>query len=345
MKVLVVNCIVPFKWGESDELALHLEKNLKLAGYEAETLRIPYNWEPTSGIPAQMLMIKAFELFNVDRVIALEFPAYLIRHPHKTLWLVNYYRQAYDLYVVNPPSLQPGYGGDEMQQLIHSANKYNFEEAKKIFTNSEITKKRLQDYYDYHLAEVLHPPLNDPELFCGGENGGYIFAGGRVNQTNRQFLLIEALALVPTAKLIIAGRPDTVTDAELLHKLVEKYSLQDRVKLDLRLLSREEHANYVNQSTAVAYLPDDKGSFGYLLMEAATAAKAIITCNDNDGCLALIKNLETGWVCAPKPTTLAEAISSACTNWGNAKNLGKSAQELWQTMGVSWQKTIKRLMV
>lgn len=43
-----------------------------------------FQWEPALRIPSQMLMVRALELSNVDRVIALKFPAYLIRHLHKT---------------------------------------------------------------------------------------------------------------------------------------------------------------------------------------------------------------------------------------------------------------------
>ncbi len=98
MKVLIVNNMVPFVWGGAEELAAHLQKNLVIAGHEAEILRIPFQWEPAARIPSQMLMVRAFELWNVDHVIALKFPAYLIRHPKKTLWLLHQYRQAYDLY-------------------------------------------------------------------------------------------------------------------------------------------------------------------------------------------------------------------------------------------------------
>jgi len=98
MKVLVVNNMAPFLWGGAEELAANLRKHLILAGHESEILRIPFQWEPSTKIPSQMLMARALELMNVDHVIALKFPAYLIQHPRKTLWLVHQYRQAYDLF-------------------------------------------------------------------------------------------------------------------------------------------------------------------------------------------------------------------------------------------------------
>lgn len=67
MKVLVVNNMAPFVWGGAEELATHLQKNLIIAGHEAEILRIPFQWEPATRIPSQMLMVRAFEVWNVDR--------------------------------------------------------------------------------------------------------------------------------------------------------------------------------------------------------------------------------------------------------------------------------------
>ena len=98
MKVLVVNNMAPFVRGGAEALAEHLVKHLEIAGHQAELLRVPFQWEPATRIPSQMLMARAFELWNVDHVIALKFPAYLIQHPSKTIWLVHQYRQAYDLY-------------------------------------------------------------------------------------------------------------------------------------------------------------------------------------------------------------------------------------------------------
>ena len=46
MKVLIVNNMAPFVWGGAEELAANQEKQLVLAGHEAEVLRIPFQWNP-----------------------------------------------------------------------------------------------------------------------------------------------------------------------------------------------------------------------------------------------------------------------------------------------------------
>lgn len=344
MKVQIVNNMAPFMWGGAEELAAHLQKTLVIAGHEAEILRIPFQWEPAARIPSQMLMVRAFELWNVDHVIALKFPAYLIRHPKKTLWLLHQYRQAYDLYDAGQTNLPPGEAGLELQSLIRKADQESFSESRHIFTNSEVTRQRLLNYNGFD-AEVLLPPVNDPESFPGGETGDYIFAGGRVNGMKRQHLLLEALAKADKrVKLLIAGPPDSPGDAACLRAAVERFELADRVLLDLRFLPRQVYAGYVNRAAAVAYLPYDEDSLGYVAMEAATAGKALITTADSGGILGLVKHGNTGWVAHSDADDLATAMEAVFENVERTKVYGQSARELWESMKINWPDTVETLL-
>ena len=87
---------------------------------------------------------------------------------------------------------------------------------------------------------MLRPPLNDPELFAGGDSEGYILATGRVNASKRQHLLVEGLRFTPGTRLVVAGPPDSPSDGERLRELAEREGVADRVTLDLRFLPRAE---------------------------------------------------------------------------------------------------------
>jgi glycosyltransferase involved in cell wall biosynthesis len=344
VKVLIVNNMAPFIWGGAEELANHLQRNLIVAGHEAEVLRIPFQWEPAERIPSQILMVRAFELWNVDRVIALKFPAYLIRHPHKTLWLLHQYRQAYDLFEAGQTNLPPNGNGEAIKKMIIGADNACFNESKRIYTNSSVTQDRLKKYNGFN-SEVLLPPVNDPELFLGGDSLGYIFAGGRVNSMKRQHLLLNAMVYTHTSvKLIIAGPPDSVSDATLLYDLVKKLGLTERVKLDLRFLARQDYADYINHAAAVAYLPFDEDSLGYVAMEAATAGKALITTLDSGGILGLVEHGITGWACSPDPKALAAAMDEASADAQRITKYGLAARDLWQSMGINWPQTVEKLL-
>jgi glycosyltransferase involved in cell wall biosynthesis len=143
---------------------------------------------------------------------------------------------------------------------------------------------------------------------------------------------------------LIAGPPDSVADADLLRETVEKFNVAQRVHLDLRFLPRDIYANYVNQSAAVAYLPFDEDSLGYVAMEAATAGKALITATDSGGILGLVKHKETGWVTAPDVDELAEAMEAVFESPRRTEEYGRAAQALWEKMGINWPETINNLL-
>lgn len=345
MKVLIVNNMAPFIWGGAEELAENLRKNLVNAGHDSEVMRIPFKYNPATVIPSQMLMVRTLELDNADRVIALKFPAYLIRHAHKTLWLLHQYRQAYDLFESGHTNIPLNSLGDRLRQMIRNADNEAFSEAAGIYTNSEITQARLRKFNGVDSC-VLLPPVNDPHLFIGGQSQGYIFAGGRINKMKRQHMLVEAMASAsPNVRLVVAGPPESAEDRLTLEKLVEKYALGSRVHLDLRFLSRTELANYVNNSSACAYLPYDEDSLGYVAMEAATAGKPIITTSDSGGILGLVKNGYTGWVTEPTPVALSEALTLATTQSQACRcEMGESAKMLWSEIGTTWPMIINRLL-
>lgn len=344
MKVLVVNNMAPFVSGGAEAMATHLKTNLEIAGHEAEILRLPFQWEPATRIPSQMLMARSLMLQNVDHVIALKFPAYLIPHPSKTLWLVHQYRQAYDLFDAGQTNLPEGPAGADIRRVIKNADDECFRGARRIFSISDVTQKRLAKYNGFP-STVLRAPINDPEIFIGGQPQGYVFAGGRVNAAKRQHLLIEAMATASkSVRLVVAGPPDSPADAARLHETAERLGVLDRVQLDLRFLDRAEYAAYINGAAAVASLPFDEESFSYVAMEAATAEKALISTTDSGGVLGLAQHGRTGWVASPDAKSLAEALSMVFANPKRTRDFGAAAKACWVSYNVTWPATVEALL-
>jgi glycosyltransferase involved in cell wall biosynthesis len=343
VKVLIANNMAPFVWGGAEELARNLALELEKAGHTAEVLRLPFRWDPPSRLLSQILVARAIEISNTDAVIALKFPAYLIRHPSKTIWLLHQYRQAYDLWEAGQSNLPAGEIGDNIRAQIRGADELAFSESKRIFVNSDITRERLERFNGV-AASVLLPPVNDAHLFVGGESDGYIFAGGRVNAMKRQHMLVAAVAQAgPAVKLVIAGPPDAREDALRLEVAVAELGLEQRVRLDLRFLSRREYAEYLNRSAAVAYIPFDEDSLGYVAMESATAGKPIITTTDSGGIRLLARHRETGWVAEPTAASLADAMTTALNRRSRAVSMGRAARELWSGFAITWPRTIEAL--
>lgn len=340
MKVLVVNNAVPFIRGGAEELADHLVRRLNATdGVEAELLRIPFAWEPAERLIDEMLIARSLRLYNVDRVIALKFPAYLIPHHDKRLWLLHQFRQAYDLYTPGE-----GYLGDErgaqIRRAIQKADDACFVACRKIFVNSPVTQDRLRRFNGYG-STVLYPPLNDGELFTGGAYGDYIFAGGRVGPGKRQHLLVEAMASAPVGlKLVVAGPPDSPDYAARLQALVAEKNLGGRVTLAFGFHPRERIADWVNGALACAYLPYDEDSLGYVTMEAMAAGKAVLTVSDSGGLLELV-NERTGAVTAPDVAAVAAGLARVAAS---AQPLGAAAKAAWDGKKITWDETVRTLL-
>jgi glycosyltransferase involved in cell wall biosynthesis len=345
VKVLVANNMDPFVKGGAEALADNLVANLIKFGHEAELMRIPFAYRDWRTIPAQMVAARTFELVNFDRLIALKFPTFLMRHPSKVVWLLHQYRQAYDLFDAGLSDIPGNAHGDDLRSVVTAADTQGIGEAQAIFTNSSVTADRLARYNGL-TSSVLLPPLNDPEVFTGGPFGGYVFAGGRVNTMKRQQLLIQALPHTPpSVRLVIGGPPESPGTEDVLREMAMSLGVSDRVELDLRFLARSEIVELVNGSSACAYIPLDEDSLGYVAMEAAEAQKPIITCTDSGGVTQLVIDGTTGWLCEPDPFSLAAAMTQATTAERTARERGAAAHDLWHSLDITWERTIERLTV
>jgi glycosyltransferase involved in cell wall biosynthesis len=345
MRVLVLNNAAPFIRGGAEELADQLVVRLNAtSGVEAELLRVPFRSEPAERIIEEILLSQNLRLYNVDRVIGLKFPTYLIPHQHKILWLLHQFRQAYDLYESKLSYLCDCDAGERIAQFVHSADRECFLQSRAIYTNSPVTQDRLRKYNGLG-SDVLYPPLLDGERFVGGEYGKYFFAGGRVGPGKRQHLLVEAMRLARcSVKLIIAGPLDDEQYGRQLERLIAQNDLSGRVELRFRFHSRDEIADMVNGALACAYLPIDEDSMGYVTMEAFSAGKGVITSRDSGGVLELVHDGETGLVAHPDARSLAESLDQLGGDLPTAIKLGRNAKDLLESKGLSWDHTVATLL-
>jgi glycosyltransferase involved in cell wall biosynthesis len=344
MKVLVLSTMVPFVRGGAEELCDHLVRNLRLRrGVEAEAMRIPFSWEPAERLVEEMLVARSLSIVNADRLIPLKFPAYLAPHPDKVPWLLHQYRQAYDLFDAGQSNIEASSRGDALRSMIRAADDAAFRESRRIFTLSPTGADRLRRYNGF-AAAILPQPLNDPELFPGGEAEGYVLASGRVGRGKRQHLLVEAMRHAPRLRLVVAGPPDRPEDADHLRRLAAEGGVEDRLTLDLRFLPRAELARLVNGATAVAYLPFDEDSVGYVTMEAFQAGKPVLSTTDAGGVLEIVRDGETGVVCDPNPEALGSALSALAAEPARAARLGRNARALLDARGITWPATIEKLL-
>jgi glycosyltransferase involved in cell wall biosynthesis len=79
-------------------------------------------------------------------------------------------------------------------------------------------------------------------------------------------------------------------------------------------------------------------------MEAFAAAKAVVTVRDAGGLLEIVHDEETGLVLDPEPQAIAAAFDRLAGDRRLARAMGRNAKELLDSKGITWEKTIARLL-
>lgn len=284
MHIIIATTQVPFVHGGAEVHAHNLLEALRQAGHVAEIVAIPFKWYPPDRMLDAMLACRLLDLTEsngrqIDRVIGLKFPAYLIPHPAKVLWILHQHRQAYEQWD-HPLSDMVYYGnGREVRDAIRLADTRLIPEAKAVFTNSENVSRRLKRYCGLDSTPLYHPP-STPDAFYCEEAEPYFFFPSRINASKRQLLAIQAIALMGgDARLVICGvSEDDAYYAKILRE-IEDSGLQRRVKLHGRVSEKEKLQLYAH-CLGVVYPPVDE-DYGYITLEAMLSSKPVLTCTDS----------------------------------------------------------------
>ncbi|MCB0881090.1 MAG: glycosyltransferase family 4 protein [Thermoleophilia bacterium] len=343
-RIAVVNVQQPFIRGGAEILSDSLVAQLRARGFDAYAVNIPAVADRPEALLDHIVGARLVRLENTDRVIALKFPAYHIPHDNKVLWMLHQYRQAYDLWGTRLQGFTHDGWGRALRDAVRRADDEFLPEARRIYTNSTVTRDRLMAFNGL-MATVLLPPLPDPDLFHTREAGDYIFAPSRLSRAKRQLLAVEAMAHTTSGvRLVIAGPPDTPGDERDLAEAVDRLGLADRVEVHARWVTDDEKAAWMAGCLACAYLPLDEDSYGYVTLEAFQARKPVVSLTDSGkGVLALVADGETGWVAEPSPRALGEAFDRAHAARRRAHDLGDAGQRRVTDLGISWDHVIEEL--
>lgn len=164
MRVLIATVKVPFIQGGAEMLTDNLLQALRAAGHIADIVAIPYKHYPPERILDHMMVCRLLDLTEafgnrIDRLIALKFPAYLIPHPNKVLWILHQHRQAYDLWA-HPQAgeLRQAANGHLIRDAIQKADRNLIPEAKMIFTLSGNVSRRLKEGCGIDSEPLYNPP-------------------------------------------------------------------------------------------------------------------------------------------------------------------------------------------
>jgi glycosyltransferase involved in cell wall biosynthesis len=92
---------------------------------------------------------------------------------------------------------------------------------------------------------------------------------------------------------------------------------------------------------AVVFPPYDE-DYGYVTLEAFLAGKPVVTTTDAGGPLEFVEDGVTGFVVAPDPRAIADAIARLAADRRGAADLGAAGRE--RARAITWTGVVDRLM-
>ncbi|HEX7721290.1 MAG TPA: glycosyltransferase family 4 protein [Pyrinomonadaceae bacterium] len=344
MNILICTSQVPFVSGGAELHVENLRRALIEAGHDADVVSLPFKWYPPREIIRSTLAWRMLDVTEangkpVDMVIGMKFPAYLVEHPRKVLWIIHQYRSAYDL--AGTPYDDLCYYGDGVQtrMFVKNADEKFIPRALKVYANSQNVAARLLRFNNIPSEALYHPPPR-AELLLPGAQGDYIFYPSRLEPQKRQDILIEAARhLKSDAKIILAGGGRNLDHYESLTR--RHRDIRRRVELR-GFVSEDEMLKLYGNALAVCYLPWDE-DYGYVSLEAMYAGKPMIVARDGGGATEFIEDGREGLLVDPTPQDVARAIDELYFDRKRAGEMGACAREKVLAMKLSWQHVVEKL--
>jgi glycosyltransferase involved in cell wall biosynthesis len=342
--ILIATTQVPFTKGGAELHVEGLRRALIKGGYNAEVVALPFKWYPPteimrSAMAWRMLDLSAANGRPVDLVIGMKFPAYLVAHPTKVLWILHQHRSAYNLWGTAFDDLSTYPEGVRIREWIKYCDERFIPEARKVFANSRTVAARMKHYNNIDSEPLYHPPPLAGRLQTG-EQGDYVFYPSRLEPQKRQELLIDAMRFVRTpVRLVLAGGS---ADIDHYESLVKRAKVGNRVTLRGFVADEELVQLYAN-ALAVCYLPFDE-DYGYVTLEGMLSGKPVLVTNDSGGAAELIEHDRDGLVVEPEAKAIAASLDQLYEDRDRARRMGEKGHEKLTSMKLSWENVVEKII-
>jgi glycosyltransferase involved in cell wall biosynthesis len=347
MNIVIATSQAPFVYGGAEVHAEQLRRALRAAGHQCEIVAIPFKWYPPERILDHILACRLLDLTEscgvpIDRVMGLKFPAYLIPHPNKVLWILHQHRPAYDLWDHPIGDLVHAANGAGIRSAIMAADRQWIPQARAVFANSRNVAGRLKQYCNIDSQPLYHPPQDADKFYCAADEG-YLFYPSRLTRLKRQTLVLQALSqTINPVRVRFSGSPENPAFATELISLAHQMKVDKRVEWLGYITEEEKLQNYAH-TRGVIFPPVDE-DYGYITLEAMLSAKPVITCTDSGGPLEFVLDRETGLIAEPTPASLAAAMDYVWENPVRAGRWGEAGRERYLNLDITWPKVIERLL-
>jgi glycosyltransferase involved in cell wall biosynthesis len=340
--VVVCEARVPFIQGGAELAVGGLVDQLRLQGYRAERVSVPFKWYPKEQLLAQVAAWRLVDLSEsnglpIDAVITTKFPTYFAQHQRKVTWLFHQYRAIYDLCGTPYSEFDHTEADVRLRDRLMTLDGEALSESKRIFALGRTVANRLSRYNGLDAEPLYHPPpLAD--MLKPGPFGDYVLSVGRLEANKRVDLIVRSLAHVDRGvRLVVVGEGPLRGPLE---EAAVKAGVADRVTF-AGGVSEAQLVDLYSGALAVAFPPFDE-DYGYVTLEAFLSGKPVVTTADAGGPLEFMDDSVTGLVTAPEPEAFGAALGRLHADRRLAADLG--AAGLARARAITWSGVVDRLV-
>lgn len=346
MKIGIATVQVPFTTGGAEAHARSLARELRLRGYDADIITVPFKWYPTEALVQCMIMGRLLDLREVngesiDLLITLKFPAYYTRHDHKVAWLLHQHRQAYDLWGTEWGDIHTWSDGEWLRSVVRDHDTRYLSEARRLFTNSQTVSDRLNRFNGLGSTPLYHPPPDHQLLYCAGYEP-YVFYPSRIDKMKRQRLLVEAARHLESDMRIVIAGTGAQPELEYLRSLIREYGLEDKVVMLGHISDEDKRSRYA--ACRCVFFGGYDEDYGYVPLEGFYCHKPVIVLDDSGGGKEFVEDGRNGYIISNDPVVLAQKLDALCSDRNLAEQLGARGFEEMRERAITWDHVISELI-
>lgn len=336
MRVLIATTYVPFGPPGLDLAAERLVQEMRNLDHDVDVVRVPFRTGCETLID-RMLGLRCLDVTEsggnrIDRLVALGFPAYVIPHPAKAVWLTSY----------SPEGCAPW--ADTCDQTSDHTSK-SFSGTRAQVSQSDrlfLGESRRVVVATRSLAECLHqrvgliadvaylPPTRLATPPADIKQGDYLVCPIDALSTTRQRLVHEAMTRATGSYLLrVVVKPRHMRDAGSWSDLGERVQVSE-------VEQEDELERLIRGSRGLVYVPEHESQWTTALLYALEARVPVITTTDAGAPREIIRHQETGLVVEAFAPVLADAMSGLARDATRAARLGKAAYAAMERADVTW---------
>ena len=341
--ILVCAAQAPFVTGGAEIHVRELVKSLAARGFRVDVVSLPFHAHPPSEVVRQALAWRLLELRHttgesVDLVIPTKFPSYLVRHHRKVAWVFHQYREAYELHGhrAQPARLEPRgpaarRDDPDAWTTRRSASAGRFSptrgtwpsasRASTASTRRRSTRRRSS--WAATAATATVASCSRPGAWTGRSARSCCCGHSRSRRKD--------------ARLKLTGEGPLRRDLE---RLAAQLGIEGRVDF-LGFVPEDELVALYATCRGVLYAPYDE-DYGYVTVEGFLSRKPVVTASDSGGPLEFVEDGASGFVAAPEPAALADAIDRL---WSlpepRLREMGEDAAR--RVASITWETVVDRL--